>query len=295
MTCLLMNPPVLPAQSRKAQAWLAGCEQGVARDCHELAKGYRTAKEGLQPDRPKAVRYYVKACELGLAAACQELGEGLVLEGRESLGSDSVMALEVLGRGCELEPDGKAGRTAGLVGGRGRCQGAVSLYQQMHPRTRPDSVTAKRVLRTACQRAQDKAACIMLSAGWASFPDSVALPDSVKRILAEAEARETARRDADRLRDSARVADSVAQAEAERARQEAARVKDAKKGEGRTSTRQAALRRTLRAACDADDAKACADLALMLERGQGGPSDRTQAASLRQKACSIDSAFCRKP
>lgn len=291
----LAGPPSVSAQSPKAAAWLVACDQGAARDCYELGKGYRGAKEGLQSDRPKAVRYYAKACEFGLAAACQELGEALVVQGTEALGPDSLLALAVLGRGCELEPQGKAGRTAGLVGGRGRCQGVIALYQKIHPRTRADSVTAKRIVRMACERADDKAACVMLAAGWASFPDSVAVPDSIKKLLAEAEARDRDQRESARVRDSARLADSLVQADRERA-QQAAKLKAAvTKVDGKASARLMALRRTLRAACDAGEAKACADLAEMFDRGRGGAQDRAQAATFRQKACSIDPGFCRKP
>ena len=291
----LVGLPSVSAQSPKAAAWLVACDQGAARDCYDLGKGYRGAKEGLQSDHPKAVRYYSKACDLGLAAACQELGEALVVPGTEALGPDSLMALAVLGRGCELEPQGKAGRTAGLVGGRGRCQGVIALYQKIHPRTRADSVTAKRIVRMACDRADDKAACVMLSAGWASFPDSVAVPDSIKKLLAEAEARDWDQRESARVRDSTRLADSLAQADRERAQQGAKLKAAVGKVDGKASARLVALRRTLRGACDAGEAKACADLAEMLDRGRGGPQDRAQAATFRHKACSIDPGFCRKP
>ena len=293
--CFLVKPPSLSAQSQKAQAWLAACNQGTARDCYDLARGYRAAKEGLQRDRDKAVLYYHRACDQGLAAACQELGEALVLAREEGLGPDSAGALEVLGRACELEPEGKAGRTAGLLGGRGRCQGVIALYQQIHPRTRVDSVAAKRIVRNACQRAQDKAACIMLSAGWSSFPDSVALPDSIKRALADALAHDLARRDSTRVGDSTRLADSLAQAERDRVKQEARVTAATRRVNGKASDRLVALRRTLRAGCDAGEAKACADLADMLEKGRGGPQDRTQAAAVRRKACAIEPGFCRKP
>lgn len=292
----LAGPPSVSAQPPKAAAWLVACDQGTARDCYELGKGYRGAKEGLQSDRPKAVQYYAKACELGLAAACQELGEALVVQGAPgALGPDSLMALAVLGRGCELEPQGKAGRTAGLVGGRGRCQGVVALYQKIHPRTRADSVTAKRIVRMACERADDKAACVMLSAGWANFPDSVAVSDSIKRLRADAEARDREQRELARARDSARITDSVAQADRERAQQDAKLKAAVSKVDGRASARLVALRRTLRGACLAGEAKACADLAEMFERGRGGPQDRAQAATFRQKACGLDPSLCRKP
>ena len=169
------------------------------------------------------------------------------------------------------------------------------MYQRIHPRTRVDSVTAKRIVRMACERADDKAACVMLSAGWASFPDSVAVPDSIKRLLAEAEAHDRDRRESARVRDSTRLADSLAQAGRERGQQEAKLRAAVTKVDGKASARLVALRRTLRGACDAGEAKACADLAEMLDRGRGGSQDRTQAVAFRQKACSIDPTFCRKP
>jgi TPR repeat protein len=279
-----------PAQSKKAGEWSVACEQGQAKDCYELAKAHIRGKERLTRDANQAARFYQRACELGSAAACQEYGEAL-LAGLEGLALDSTMALPVLGRGCELDPQGKSGGTIG-IGGRNRCQSIIELYRQAPPGSRGDSVTAKRVTTEACQRARNEVACVLLDAGWRAFPDSLALPDSVKRAIAE-EAARLARMDSIRVADSARrVQDSIAAVV--RARQQEEEARRAAAARSRPNQRDVMRRGTLKASCDAGDAQSCATLADWMQRGRGGAADPAGAQALRQRACQLDRKFCRE-
>jgi TPR repeat protein len=279
-----------PAQSKKADEWSAACEQGQARDCHELARAHLRGRERLARDANEAARFYQRACELGAAAACQEYGEALLV-GAEGLALDSAMAADVLGRGCELEPAGKSGGTIG-IGGRNRCQSIIELYRQGPPRSREDSVTAKRVTVEACNRAKNQVACVLLDAGWRAFPDSIPLPDAVKQAIAE-EAARRARLDSIRVADSVRrVQDSIAAVVRARQREDSLR-RAADLERSRTSQRDALRRGTLKANCDAGDAQSCATLADWMQRGRGGPVDPAGAQALRKRACELDPRFCR--
>ena len=275
------------AQSKKAGEWTTRCDEGGAKECFELARAHLRGKEQLARDANEAARFYGRACELGLAEACQEYGEALLIAA-EGIALDTAHAMAVLGRACELEPQGKSGKALGLVGGRNRCQGVTELYRQRPPENREDSVAAKRVANAACTEARIETACVLLDAGWRAFPDSVALPDSVKRALVA----EAARLDSIRVADSLqRVKDSVAAAEKAR-REEAARARAAAPTQARPSRRDVLRRGTLKGGCDAGDAVSCATLADWLREGRGGPPDPEQAAAARKRACELDRKYC---
>lgn len=280
----------LAAQSKKVAEWETACDAGQARECHELARAHLRGRERLARDGNEAARYFGKACELGEAQACQELGEALIT-GAEGIPLDTAAAMGALAQACDLDPTGRSGRTLGLLGGRNRCQAITELFRRRAPATREDSVTAKRVASRACDRARIEVACVLLDAGWRAFPDSTALPDSVKREIAAAIERarqDSIRRVADSLQ---RVADSTA-AEA-RARQEADAAR-ARAGAQRTrpDPRDERRRGTLKANCDAGSAGSCSTLADWVRRGRGGPRNPAEAEALSRRACELDPRYC---
>ncbi len=285
----ISEPTRLAAQSSKATKWLSGCENGKGEDCFDLAKAYLKGKERLAIDPVLAARYYARACEFQRAVACQEYGEAL-LSGADGIVRDSSAALAPLARACELDPGGKSGRSAGVLGGRNRCQALVELFRRRLPDSREDSVLAKRVITKGCREARIEAACVLLDAGWRSFPDSVALPDSVKRLRAEAAARQ-ARLDSVRVAASVRrILDSAA---AERARRAAPPRPSTRLPQRPAVVNRDSIRRvTLKGGCGAGNAASCAQLADLFRTGRGGPANPTQAAALAARACQLDRKFC---
>ena len=275
------------AQSRKAQEWQAACKGGSGKDCYEYARALIKGKEQLNRDSVEARKVMGLACDQAWPVACQELGETLL----ELSPPDSASALIRLGQGCDLDPTGRSGQTAGLIGGRRRCQGATDLLIRRSPVTRPDSVLAKRVTKSACEKGRIESACVLLAGGWQRFPDSIPLPDSLKQVLAAAVDRK-------RLADSARVADSVRSArEASRPNTASPGPDPRKKTDKPASPRpdQVALRGSMKAGCDAGDAGSCVRLAGMMRRGDGGARDPEKAKVLETRACELDSKTCKHP
>lgn len=262
----------------------------MAQDCFELAKAHLEGKERLTKNAEQAAALFRRACELDLPDACQEYGEALLV-GDAGIALDTAAAMEMLHLACWKHPEGKAGRAIGLFGGRKRCDAIVGLYAAMPPATREDSVNAKPMMMRACQRGKIDAACELMLGAWAAFPDSVPLPDSVKRAIAEEQQRrlrlEQARQDSIR-----RVEDSVRQEEERRHREVRERQRDEERRAATRTAADARLRVSRDRSCKAGDGASCLELARMFEAGRGGPVDRREAAALRRRACELDPKLC---